>query len=243
MRLFKGFDKDLKCRGFQFYVGEEYEEKKAELCNSGFHACENPLDCFSYYDPTGSRFCEVELDATEEKNSEDSKRVGKHIKIGAEIGIKGIIDAAIKFIFEKSDVLDGANAATTGDGANAATTGYSANAATTGDGANAATTGDGANAATTGYRANAATTGDGANAATTGYRANASVCSGVAVSIGIDGSAKGKIGCFIVLSEWEFSKDKNKYEIKNCKSTKVDGKIIKEDVFYKLNNGKFVECK
>lgn len=58
MKAYKGFDKDLKCRGFQYEIGKEYKEKKASLCNKGFHACEYPLDCFKYYEPNKSRFCE-----------------------------------------------------------------------------------------------------------------------------------------------------------------------------------------
>ena len=192
MKAYKGFDKDLQCRGFQYEVGKDYETDQAELCDCGFHACEFPLDVFSYYAPGESRYCEVDLDATKE-HKEDSKRCGKKIHIGLEIGLKGIIDAAIQFIFESSKPTTGywAHAATTGDcahaattgnwahatttgyRAHAATTGYRAHAATTGDNAHAATTGDCAHAATTGYWAHAATTGYRAHAATTGYRAHA----------------------------------------------------------------------
>ena len=101
MKAYKGFDKELKCRGFQFEIGKEYEEDSADLCEKGFHACEYPLDCFSYYKPSDSRFCEVDLDATDE-TEDDSKRVGKKIKIGVEIGIKGLVEAAVKFVFEKA---------------------------------------------------------------------------------------------------------------------------------------------
>ena len=97
MKAFKGFNNDLKCRDFQFEIGKEYEEKEASLCSKGFHACEYPLDCFSYYAPANSRFCEVELDATDERNSDDSKVCGKRIKIGAEIGIPGLVKAAIEY--------------------------------------------------------------------------------------------------------------------------------------------------
>ena len=133
MKAYKGFDKDLKCRGFQYEVGKDYETDQAELCDCGFHACEFPLDVFNYYAPGESRYCEVDLDATEE-HKEDSKRCGKKIHIGLEIGLKGIIDAAIQFIFESSKP-------TTGNCACAATTGYSAHATTNGDYAHAAVNG------------------------------------------------------------------------------------------------------
>lgn len=61
MKAYKGFDKDLKCRGFQYEIGKDYETDKADLCHSGFHACEFPMDVFSYYAPGESRFCEVDL--------------------------------------------------------------------------------------------------------------------------------------------------------------------------------------
>ena len=103
MKCYKGFDKDLKCRGFQFELGGEYEEPKADLCSKGFHACENPLDVFSYYSPSDSRYCEVELEEVSEQRDADSKICGKRIKIGAEIGLKGIVEAGVKFIFDKVD--------------------------------------------------------------------------------------------------------------------------------------------
>lgn len=102
MKCYKGFDKDLKCRGFQYEIGKEYEENTADICHKGFHACENPMDVFGYYDPADSRYCEVDLD-TNEQTEEDSKRVGKKIKIETEIGLSGLIQAGVKFILEKVD--------------------------------------------------------------------------------------------------------------------------------------------
>ena len=97
MKCYKGFDKDLKCRDFQYEIGKKYEEERAEICDTGFHACENPLDVFGYYAPADSRYCEVELDANDQK-SDDSKRVGKKISIKAEIGIAGIVKAGLEYI-------------------------------------------------------------------------------------------------------------------------------------------------
>jgi len=99
---YKGFDKDLKCRGFQFEVGKTYKEKTAKLCSSGFHFCENPLDVFYYYAPT-ERFAKVEAkDVSDEKES-DSKRVSKILKIETELSLHSLIDAGVKFILEKVD--------------------------------------------------------------------------------------------------------------------------------------------
>ena len=102
MKCYKGFDKDLKCRGFQYEIGKEYEENTADICHKGFHACENPMDVFGYYTPADSRYCEVDLD-TNEQTGEDGKRVGKKIKIETEIGLSGLIQAGVKFILEKVD--------------------------------------------------------------------------------------------------------------------------------------------
>ena len=122
MKCYKGFDEDLKCHDFQYEIGKEYEEERAEICDSGFHACENPLDVFGYYAPADSRYCEVELDANDQK-SDDSKRVGKKISIKAEIGIAGIIKAGVEYIKDqvnwdddkKSNTGDWSAATNTGD--------------------------------------------------------------------------------------------------------------------------------
>ena len=105
MKLYKGFDKDLKCRGFQYEIGKEYREEKADLCNNGFHACENPLDTFGYYNPgNGSRYCEVELDeVSDQKDGSDTKRCGKVIKIGAELDVAGICKAHFEYVTARCD--------------------------------------------------------------------------------------------------------------------------------------------
>ena len=113
MKCYKGFDKDLRCKDFQYEVGKEYETERAEICEEGFYACEFPLDVLWYYNPADSRFCEVELDANEQTH-DDSKRVGKKIKIDAEIGLSGLVKAGVKFILEKAD-FENAKATNTGD--------------------------------------------------------------------------------------------------------------------------------
>ena len=180
---FKGFNKDLTCRGFQYKVGETYEHPgPVKICDSGFHAVTLPLDALTYYKPGESVYHAVDLEGVVKQPSGDSKVVGRKITVGAQLNILGLVKAHVEAVFKsvkepsaKSKATTGryANAATTGYYANAATTGRYAHAATTGDYANAATTGDYANAATTGDSAHAATTGDYANAATTGRYANA----------------------------------------------------------------------
>ena len=102
MLAYKGFNKDMTCRGFQFKEGETYHEDSAHLCDSGFHACEDPLDCFGYYAPANSVYHEVELDeVADEREERDSKICGKTIKIGAKIDIAGICKAHIEFVKSK----------------------------------------------------------------------------------------------------------------------------------------------
>ena len=143
MKAYKGFDKDLKCRDFQYEVGKEYEEEDAKLCASGFHACEHPLNVFSYYPPSGSRFAEVDLDATDEREKDtlNTKRVGKKITIKAELSLQGLVRAAVDFVFIQSDKEKKPKHATGDQGAASATgvqgaasaTGYQGAASATGD--------------------------------------------------------------------------------------------------------------
>ena len=149
MKLYKGFDKDLKCRGYQFEVGKEYEEEKADICNCGFHACENPLDVFGYYPPADSRYCEVDLDVNDQK-SDDSKRVGKHIKINAEIGLPGLIKAGVEYIKDQVD-WEHAKLSNTGNRSAATNTGYQSAATNTGDQSAATVTGKESVAMAVGY--------------------------------------------------------------------------------------------
>ena len=128
MKAYKGFDKDLKCRGFQYEIGKEYEEKEAKLCKKGFHACEYPLDCFGYYSPATSRFCEVDIECEEsdKKQSSDTKVCGKKIKIGAELDIKEIVRAAVEYTKEHCTNSDkgGNRSALAGGNWSALTGGY-----------------------------------------------------------------------------------------------------------------------
>ena len=140
MKACKGFDKNLRCRGFQYEVGGEYTEETAELCNRGPHACENPLDTLRYYRPGDSRYCEVEIEDNGQRSSYDSKVCGKHIKIGAEIGLKGVINAGVRFVFDKCESATEenasgwrGNAAASGDSGTAVVTGFAGRATALGE--------------------------------------------------------------------------------------------------------------
>ncbi len=126
MKAFKGFNKNLTCRGFQYKVGETYEEKKAELCVAGFHACESPVNCLKHYEPTTSVYHEVELEEVSDERDTDTKLVGKKITIGAEIGIREICRLTFEYVKEHCTNKNNAEAgkpATAGD-CGAATAGY-----------------------------------------------------------------------------------------------------------------------
>ena len=222
MKCYKGFDKDLKCRDFQYEIGNEYKEERAEICDTGFHACENPLDVFGYYAPANSRYCEVELDANDQK-SDDSKRVGKKISIKAEIGIAGIIKAGLEYIKDQVN-WDDDKKSNTGDWSAATNTGNRSAATNTGDCSAATNTGDWSAATNTGDRSAATVEGK----------------ESVAMAIGYNSKAKGSLGCFIVLAEYK--KLGSECHIVDVKSAKVDGEKIKPDTFYKLINGEFVEA-
>ena len=118
IKTFKGFNKDMTCKGFLYEEGKEYKEDKAVVCSSGFHACEYPLDVFAYYDPAKSVFCEVEQSGELSRNSDDSKVSSTKIKIGASINIAGLVKAAIEYTTKRvkkendSDEDCGASSAT-----------------------------------------------------------------------------------------------------------------------------------
>ena len=175
MKACKGFDKNLRCRGFQYEVGGEYTEETAELCNCGPHACENPLDTLRYYRPGDSRYCEVEIEDNGQRSSYDSKVCGKHIKIGAEIGLKGVINAGVRFVMERCE-----------DATEKYASGVRGNAAASGWSGNAAASGVRGTATASGTRGTASAEGD--------------QC--IAVAWGENSCARGKAGTWIVVSEY-----------------------------------------
>ena len=187
IKSYKGFNRDLTCRGKQYEVGKEYEEDRAQSCECGMHACEYPLDCFSYYDPAHSVYYEVEQSGDLSRRGDDSKVASTKMKIGAEINIAGMVKASINYIRERikeekgSDDDYGASSATGNCGASSAT-GYKGASSATGDygassatgncGASSATGNCGASSATGNYGASSATGNCGASSATGDYGAS-----------------------------------------------------------------------
>ena len=175
IKSYKGFNKNMTCRGFQYEEGKEYEEESVEVCDHGFHACEYPLDCLNYYSPNESVYHEVEQSGEIQKHNDDTKVASTKIKIGAEISIAGLVKAAIEYTVKRvnkeaeSDENHGASSATGYKGASSATGDYGASSATGDYGASSATGNCGASSATGDYGASSATGNCGASSAT-GYK-------------------------------------------------------------------------
>ena len=223
-KAFKGFNKDLTCRGFQYEEGKEFETARAECCEEGFHACEYPLDCFGYYNPAQSVYHEVELDGDMDQSGSDTKICATKIKIGARLSIAGLVKAAIDFTMSRvnkeasSDERYGASSAT-GD--------YGASSATGNCGASSAT----------GYRG----------------ASSVSDPTGVAVAWGHEARAKGCLGAHLILSDWRYIGEKysdgdykypyrvESWELAGAKLVIVDGEKIKADTYYRCINGEIVE--
>ena len=227
---YKGFDKDLKCRGFQYEVGKTYETDKAILCNVGFHACEAPLNVWDYYPPTdGNRFCRVDMSDVSPQRDSDTKRVSKKITVGAEIGIPGLVKAHVEYV--KEQIKDCGDLS--GDAAQIGSSGYSAKIGSSGDAAKIGSSGDAAQIGSSGRYAQIGSSGDDA----------VIICEAdhAAVScIGKRGKIKAPIGTWITLAEYG-EWDGNGYPCICVKSARIDCETLKADTFYTLKNGEFVE--
>ncbi len=256
MIAIKGFDKDWKCRGFQFQVGETYEhDGPVEICESGFHAVEYPLDVFTYYSPADSRYAIVELSGETDTHEQDSKIAAARITIKEEIDINEIAKSAVDWIMSKvghtKSATEDRSAATntghgsattnTGYGSTATNTGYVSVATNTGHGSTATNTGDRSTATNTGHGSAATNTGDRSVATNTGYGSAAEVSGkgSVALNIGYQGKAKASGGGAIVLCYHD--DDGNLIHIR---ASKVGENGIKPDTYYRLNaEGEFEEVK
>ena len=251
---YKAFDKNLQCRGFQYEIGKSYTHKgETNPCKGGFHACEYPLSVFNYYAPANSRFAEVE--ARGKIIPSDDKIACEKLKIKAEISLNAMIAAAVKFTLSKirksgtaTNTGTRSAATNTGDYSAATNTGYRSAATNTGNYSAATNTGYRSAATNTGDYSAATNTGDYSAATNTGYRSAATNTGdysaatvaekdSIACALGYKCKAKGAKGCWLVLAE----RDENG-KILNVKTFCVDGKNIKENIFYILENGKLTEA-
>ena len=235
MKGYKAFKKGLICdptgnKPFQFAENTVFEERKAEVCKSGFHFCAEPMDVLNYYPPE-SEFAEVE--ALDDVKTDDSvKYVTKKIRIGAKISLKDLISAQVDIDFAKAKE-DGSEHYAQGDYGHAAAQGYKGHAAAQGYNGHAAAQG---------AEGHAAAQGDYGHAAAQGYKGHAEVDGkeAIAAAFGINGKAKACLGSWIVLAEWELKNDN--WHIAAVKTAQIDGEKLKADTWYILKNGKFEEA-
>ncbi|EDX9835706.1 hypothetical protein GR996_004926, partial [Salmonella enterica] len=238
---FKGFNKDLKCRDFQFEIGKTFHhEGKVEACGSGFHACECPFDVFSYYPPAESRYAEtISFGITDSEEGGDTKIASSSITIKDELTLPQFIQRGIEWIWSKIDksleqqIISGNQSAATNTGNQSAAT-------NTGNRSAATNTGDQSAATNTGNRSAATNTGDWSAATNTGNRSAAEVSGSqsVAASLGIEGKAMASEGGAIVLCY----RDEDG-ELIHIRASKVGENGIMPDTWYQLDeDGEFVEC-
>ena len=225
VKSYKGFSRDMTCKGKQYEEGKDYEEDRAEACKSGMHACEYPLDCFSYYPPGNSVYHEVTQSGKLSRNGDDSKIASTKMHIGARLDIHGMVSAAIEFTKTRT------------------TTEYTDPKMATAGNYGAATAGD-CGAATAG-NCGAATAGD-SGAATAGNCGAAtsrgtSVVgeNGLAVARGNGVRVKGGLGAILVIAE----ENKDNYDVAAWKAVVVDGENIKADTLYELVDGELKEVR
>ncbi|EAX7058912.1 hypothetical protein RY17_000102 [Salmonella enterica subsp. enterica] len=229
---FKGFNKDLKCRGFQFAIGETFHhEGKVEACGSGFHACECPFDVFSYYPPAESRYAEtISFGVTDREEGGDTKIASASITIKAELTLPQFIQRGIEWIWSKIDksleqqIMTGNRSAATNTGNRSAAT----------------NTGNRSAATNTGNRSAATNTGDWSAATNTGdwSAAEVSGSQSVAASLGIEGKARASEGGAIVLCY----RDEDG-ELIHIRASKVGENGIMPNTWYQLDkDGEFVKC-
>ena len=215
MKAFKGFNKDLTCRGYQYEEGKEFHTERAECCDTGFHACEYPLDCFGYYDPAHSVFHEVELSGEMDKSGDNTKVCATDIKIGARLSIAGLVKMAIDFTMSKvnkeagSDERHGFASATGNCGASSAT----------------------------GYKGASSVSDPTGVAVAWGHEARAKGCKGAHLIL----SDWKYVGARYSDGDYMEPYDKESWELTGAKMVVVDGEKIKEDTYYRCIEGEIIE--
>ena len=225
---YKAMDKNMQCRGKQYEVGKTYHEDKADCCNAGMHACENPLDVLHYYPLKNSpRFFEVECGGDVDKSEEDGKLACTELTVKGELNFAGLVKATVNAVFNRvkgKEPFSSGYSSTAGSSGNYSTAGSSGNYSTAGS------SGDSSTAGSSGYSSTAAATGAYCSAKAHGKDS-------IAVVNGVCGKACGALGCYLVLTEY----DDDGHMI-CAKMAKVDGAVIKENTWYTLKNGEFAEA-
>ena len=223
---YKIFEKDMTCRGKQYAENSEFIEDKAEMCECGMHFCQNPMDVLNFYNLLDDE-CNVRPIAEvqgEDVETKDVKSVTKRLKIGARLSFSGWIKACFEFLFDKTEESYESN-----DSDIQSSSDNSAQLAASGDSAKLAASGDSAQLAASGDSAQLAASGDYAKLAASGEHS-------IVCAIGYNSIAKASLGSWITLAEFD-----NRGIVKLVKTEQVDGEKIKENTFYKLEGGEFVE--
>ena len=236
---YKAFDKNMKCRGFQYEVGKEYEmDGEIKCCNRGFHACKSPIEVWAYYDMLNSRFAEVEQSGKIDKEEKSTKVCSSHIKIKAELKLADIINVGVEWL---KDITSPSKIKTDGvlndngdRNKKIGSSDYSAQIGSSGDYAQIGSLGDYAQIGSSGDYAQISSSGYSAKIDSTGEDS-------VIMCAGDSSKAKAKAGSWITLAEWEWSDEKKHYVPVCVKTEYVDGENIKADTWYQLKNRKFVE--
>ena len=233
IKSYKAFDENMRCRGFQYEVGKEYDMNgDIECCKRGFHACESPMEVWDYYDMLTSRFAEVEQSGKISAEGRTTKICSSHIKIKAELKLADIINIGVEWLKDltsPSKIKDD-RAALNDDGFDKKHIGSSGNSAQIGS------SGDYAQIGSSGYSAKIGSSGDSAQIDSTGEDS-------VIMCAGLHSVAKAKIGSWITLAEWKQDDRKGRLVPVCVKTERVDGIKIKPDTWYKLQDGEFVEIK
>ena len=231
---YKAMDKNMQCRGKQYEVGKTYHEDKADCCHAGMHACENPLDVLHYYPLSdGIRIFKVECGGDiSREDGKDTKLACTELTVEAEIKIADMVKLGVKA------VMDRVNKNVKGT-KNKASGNWSTGAAS-GDWSTGAASGNWSTGAASGYKSTGAASGNWSTGAASGdyCRAEAFGKDSIAVANGAHSKARGAMGCYLVLTEY----DDDGHMI-CAKMAKVDGAVIKENTWYTLENGEFVEWK
>ena len=239
---FKGFDPGLICRGKRYAENTVFEEPEAELCNKGMHFCENPLDVFQYYAPAQNgkivEFATVE--ALAPVKTDGTKSVTTKLRVGAKLTLGGLIDAAVKFCFER--VKWTKKAQSSGNGSAAQSSGDRSAAQSSGKWSAAQSSGNWSAAQSSGNGSAAQSSGNWSAAQSSGWFSQAETLGkeSFAVATGRKSKVKGALGCFIACAEWRENHDGVWHPVALI-SGKVDGETIKADTWYTAKDGIFVE--
>ena len=226
---YKAMDKNMMCRDKQYEVGKTYTEPEADCCHAGMHACENPLDVLHYYPLKDSpRFFEVECGGNVDKSGNGSKLSCTELTVKGEVNFAGLVRATVNAVFNRVK------------GKEPFSSGCSSTAGSSGNSSTAGSSGYYSTAGSSGYYSTAGSSGCSSTAAATGAycRAKADGKDNIAVANGAHSKARGTLGCYLVLTEY----DDDGHMI-CAKMARVDGSAIRENVYYTLKNGEFVEAK